>query len=202
MPAFRRLVRELTFFLIVECTADLRVAAARVATPLAEAEAVSVAEPVVLVPVLRAGLGMAEAALELLPDARVGHVGLYRDERTHEPVAYYVNTPCELPDALVLVLDPMLATGGSAAAALGMLRQRGARRVKLCSLIAAPEGVARLRAAHPEVELYTVAVDERLDERAYIIPGLGDAGDRMFGTLQPGGDAGRSADFAFGEGLA
>lgn len=183
VPAFRRLVEELAIFLAIECTADLRTGTREVETPLARTAGVFVREQVVLVPVLRAGLGLVDGMLHVLPDARVGHVGLYRDPQTHEPVKYYENAPASLQDALVLVLDPMLATGGSAVAAIDILKRRGAGRIRFCCLIAAPEGLANLESRHPDVQVCAVAVDERLDERRYIIPGLGDAGDRMFGTL-------------------
>lgn len=183
VPAFRRLVEELTIFLAIECTSDLQTVAREIETPLCRAVGAFVREQVVLVPILRAGLGMVDGMLRMLPDARVGHVGLYRDHATHEPVTYYENAPAELREALVVVLDPMLATGGSAVTALDILKRRGAARIRFCCLIAAPEGISRLAAHHPDVDICAIALDERLDERQYIIPGLGDAGDRMFGTL-------------------
>jgi len=136
-----------------------------------------------LVPILRAGLGMVDGILKLIPSAKVGHIGLQRDEETLKPVEYYLNLPTDAQERLLIVIDPMLATGGSAVAALSALKARGCRHLKLMCLIAAPEGVAALQAAHPDVDLYVAAIDERLNERGYIVPGLGDAGDRLFGTM-------------------
>lgn len=183
MPTFRRLVHELTLFLAIECTADLKSEPYQVRTPLAQARAMRVTDRVVLAPILRAGLGMADAMLQILPEARVGHLGLYRDHKTLSPVEYYANLPAGLSDSVVILLDPMLATGGSADSAISLLKGRGAASVKFVSLIAAPEGIARLEANHPDVQMYTAVIDERLNGQAYIVPGLGDAGDRLFGTL-------------------
>ena len=151
-------------------------------TPLARARGVKLAEPIGLVPVLRAGIGMVEAALELMPDAQVWHIGLFRDERTLRPIEYYNKLPSEATVAVCLVLDPMLATGGSAVATIDILKKWGAKRVKYVGIIAAPEGVKALSTAHPDVPIHVAALDERLNEKGYILPGLGDAGDRQFGT--------------------
>jgi uracil phosphoribosyltransferase len=179
---FRRLVRELAQLLFAEASADLRTEAYTVTTPLAECRAERLAERVGLVPILRAGLGMAEAVLDLVPEAQVWHLGLYRDHRTLRPITYYnkLAGPAELD--VCFVLDPMLATGGSAAAAITILKQWGVRRIRFLALIAAPEGVRVLHDAHPDVEVYLAALDSHLNEVSYIVPGLGDAGDRQFGT--------------------
>lgn len=183
VPEFRQIVRELAIALAIEATRDLSSIEYTVQTPVALAKVTRIAEPVILVPILRAGLGMVDGMLQWLPEARVGHLGMYRDPQTLSPVEYYANTPPELNRGIVIVLDPMLATGGSAAAALAVLKARGATRIKLAAIIAAPEGIARLGELHPDVELYTIAVDEGLNSHGYIVPGLGDAGDRIFGTL-------------------
>ena len=183
VPTFRRLVYELAIFLAIDCTQDLLTAPRVIETPVATWETVSLADTVTLVPILRAGLGMVDGMLQWIPSARVGHLGMYRNEETLQPVEYYANTPKDLERDVVIVLDPMLATGGSASAALSILKKRGARRLKLVSLIAAPEGIASVQKAHPDVALYTAAIDQQLNEKGYIVPGLGDAGDRIFGTL-------------------
>jgi uracil phosphoribosyltransferase len=180
---FRELVRELSWLLGYEAMADLSTQPLTVETPL-EAMAGAELEPKVgLVPVLRAGLGMVDAMLELMPSAEVWHIGLYRDERTLKPVEYYNKLPDAATVRVCLILDPMLATGGSSAATVDILKQWGAARIKQVSLIAAPEGVATLSAAHPDVAIHVGAVDRALNERGYIVPGLGDAGDRQFGTF-------------------
>ena len=180
--AFREQVRGISQLLFYEATLDLRLAPVGVQTPLAECAGQRIAERIGLMPILRAGLGMAEAILEVVPDASVWHLGLYRDHQTLQPVTYYNKLP-ERPDIdLSLVVDPMLATGGSAVAAVDILKRWGARRIKFLGLIAAPEGVRALRAAHPDVPIHLAAVDSHLDEGSYIVPGLGDAGDRQFGT--------------------
>ena len=179
---FRALVGELATLLLYEATADLPVEAAEVKTPLANAKGARLAEPVGLIPVLRAGIGMVEAALDLMPEAQVWHIGLFRDERTLRPIEYYNKLPSEATVAVCLVLDPMLATGGSAVATIDILKKWGAKRVKYVGLIAAPEGVRALSSAHPDVPIHVAALDERLNEKGYIVPGLGDAGDRQFGT--------------------
>jgi uracil phosphoribosyltransferase len=180
--AFRALVRDLTRLLFVESVADLRLTDQPVRTPLADFVGKRVADRVGLMPILRAGLGMVDPILELLPEARVWHLGLYRDHDTLRPVTYYSKLPAPLDLDVCLILDPMLATGGSALAAVEILKQAGARRLKFLGLIAAPEGIAALSAAHPDVAIHVGAIDARLDEKAYIVPGLGDAGDRQFAT--------------------
>jgi len=179
---FRDLVRELAIVLAVEATADLALQDEPVTTPLAEMTGAKVAERVGLVPILRAGLGMVEGVWDLIPGAEVWHIGLYRDERTLRPVEYYNKLPVQPTVDVCLVLDPMLATGGSAVATIDILKRWGARRVKFVGIIAAPEGVQRLREAHPDVPIHVAAVDDHLNEHGYIVPGLGDAGDRQFGT--------------------
>jgi uracil phosphoribosyltransferase len=179
---FRLLVREITRLLFYEATRDLRLEPAVVQTPLAECRARVVAEQIGLMPILRAGLGMAEAVHDLVPSAQVWHLGLYRDHETLEPVTYYSKLPPEPSVHVAIILDPMLATGGSAVAAVDILKRWGARRIKFLGLIAAPEGLAALHRSHPDVPIHLAAVDSHLDERSYIVPGLGDAGDRQFGT--------------------
>ena len=179
---FQELVSELTTLLAYEALADMKLSEVSVTTPLEQTTGHVLAEKVALVPVLRAGLGMVDPIWNLIPDAQVGHIGLYRDEETLEPVQYY----CKLPNAdqvdICLLLDPMLATGGSAVAACNILKQWGMHRIKYVGLIAAPEGIARLHGAHPEVDIHIAAADCCLNDRGYIVPGLGDAGDRLFGT--------------------
>jgi uracil phosphoribosyltransferase len=179
---FRQAMFEAAAIMAVEVARDLPVREVEIATPLEPTRGVRLREEVAVVPVLRAGLGMVEGFLRLLPDARVGHLGIYRDEQDHVPIHYYERLPPGLPDARVYVLDPMLATGGSAVEALGQLKRAGARRLELVCLVAAPVGVAAVEGEHPEVPIWTAAVDRELDENAYIRPGLGDAGDRVFGT--------------------
>jgi uracil phosphoribosyltransferase len=161
----------------------LPLAKTTIETPVAKMESSVLSGRMIgLVPILRAGLGMVDGILKLIPSAKVGHIGLQRDEETLQPVEYYLNLPTDAQERLLIVIDPMLATGGSAIAALSALKARGCKHLKLMCLIAAPEGVEALQAAHPDVDLYVAAVDERLNERGYIVPGLGDAGDRLFGT--------------------
>jgi uracil phosphoribosyltransferase len=179
---FRRLMRELAALLAYPVTADLEAAPRPVETPLAPYEGTRLARPIILVPILRAGLGLLEGMLHLFPRAAVGHIGMYRDEETLLPQHYYSKTPAGLADAEVILLDPMLATGQSAAAAVTELKNRGAVRIRLLCVVSAPQGLNVMQAAHPDVPIYTAAVDERLDERGFIVPGLGDAGDRYFGT--------------------
>ena len=191
---FRELVRELTWLLGYEAMADLATGSRRVQTPLEETDGAEVEPKVGLVPVLRAGLGMVDAMLELIPTAEVWHIGLYRDERTLKPVEYYNKLPDAATVQVCLILDPMLATGGSAAATVDILKAWGAARIKQVSLIAAPEGVATLSGAHPDVDIHVAAVDRELNERGYIVPGLGDAGDRQFGTFAgPASEPGHAA---------
>jgi uracil phosphoribosyltransferase len=179
---FRELVRELAMLLCYEATRDLDLVPEPVTTPMGQAHGARLRERIGLVPVLRAGLGMVEGALEMIPTAQVWHIGLYRDERTLRPVTYYSKLPDEASVQLSLVLDPMLATGGSATATVDILKRWGSPRIRYLGLIAAPEGVRRLSGAHPDVDIHVAAVDERLNEIGYIVPGLGDAGDRQFGT--------------------
>ncbi len=179
---FREVVREIATMLTLDATADLRLSEQPITTPMGDMMGTHVAENIGLIPVLRAGLGMVEGALEMLPSAEVWHIGLYRDERTLRPVEYYNKLPVNPTVQLCLVLDPMLATGGSAAATVDILKRWGAQRIKFVGLIGAPEGVKRLNDAHPDVPIYLAALDERLNDIGYIVPGLGDAGDRQFGT--------------------
>jgi uracil phosphoribosyltransferase len=181
---FRQQVKELARYLLLEATEDLPLDETTVETPLATARAKVLADhPIVVASILRAGLAMVEPAMQLLPEAEIRHIGLARDEKTIEPVSYYLKLPESYePETRVLILDPMLATGGSASAAIQLFKERGVQRIKFLGLIASPEGVERVRQEHPEVEIYVVAIDERLNDKGYIVPGLGDAGDRMFGT--------------------
>jgi uracil phosphoribosyltransferase len=179
---FRALVRDLAQLLFFEAVGDLRLEPWTVRTPLGECIGQRIAERVGLFPILRAGLGMADAILELMPPACVWHLGLYRDHETLRPVTYYNKLPAGLAVDLALVVDPMLATGGSAIAAVTILKEAGLQRIKFLGLIAAPEGVQALRQTHPDVRVHLGAIDSHLDERSYIVPGLGDAGDRQFGT--------------------
>ncbi|MCU0704141.1 MAG: uracil phosphoribosyltransferase [Fimbriiglobus sp.] len=181
-PQFRELVYEISQYLFYEATRDVRLRSARVKTPLMTAECHELADRVGIVPVLRAGLGMANAMLDALPEASVWHVGMKRDHDTWEPKTYYRNLPTGDRVDVLMILDPMLATGGSAVETIALLKAEGNRRIKFVGLIASPEGVSRLQAAHPDVPLILAAVDEKLDENKYIVPGLGDAGDRQFGT--------------------
>jgi uracil phosphoribosyltransferase len=181
--AFRQALFECSAIMAVEVARDLPVKEVSIETPLEPTTARRLRDEVAVVPVLRAGLGMVEGFLRLLPDARVGHIGVYRDEQEHVPVDYYERLPPGLPGARVYVLDPMLATGGSAVHALHHLKRAGAGQLELVCLVAAPVGVAAVQAEHPEVPIWTAAVDRELDENAYIRPGLGDAGDRVFGTV-------------------
>jgi uracil phosphoribosyltransferase len=178
---FRRLVRDLTQILFVEATTDLATEPASVHTPLAPHTGARLAHEVSIIPILRAGLGMSEAILELLPEARVWHLGLFRDEDTHKPVTYY-NKLHGRPAEMAVVVDPMLATGGSATAALDLLARWGVKSMRFLALIAAPEGVAAVQKQHPDVHIYLAALDTHLNEKCYIVPGLGDAGDRQFNT--------------------
>jgi uracil phosphoribosyltransferase len=179
---FRELVRELAALLAYEATTDLLVSPIEVQTPLAVTPGVELLEKIGLVPILRAGLGMVEGVWELMPSAEVWHIGLYRDEKTLKPVQYYNKLPTEPTVSLLLVLDPMLATGGSAVATVDILKRWGVKKIKFVGLIGAPEGIAVLQKAHPDVPIHLAAVDDHLNEKGYIMPGLGDAGDRQFGT--------------------
>ena len=179
---FRELVREIAGLLAYEVTADLAVASIGVDTPLAATKGMQLTEKIGLVPILRAGLGMVEGIWELIPQAEVWHIGLYRDEKTLKPVEYYNKLPIEPTVSVCLILDPMLATGGSAIAAVDVLKRWGVRKIKFAGIIGAPEGIAALQKAHPDVPIHLAAIDDRLNEHGYIVPGLGDAGDRQFGT--------------------
>ena len=180
--AFRELVRELALLISYEVTQDLELTEQTVETPLGIAEGGSCRETIGLVPVLRAGLGLVDGVMELLPSVQVWHIGLYRDEETLRPVEYYNKLPTEPTVNVCIVLDPMLATGGSAVATIDILKRWGVRRIKYMGLIAAPEGVERLATAHPDVPIHVAAVDRQLNDVGFIMPGLGDAGDRQFGT--------------------
>jgi uracil phosphoribosyltransferase len=179
---FREVVRELSWLLGYEALADARVRPVAIKTPMESMQGAELADRIGLVPILRAGLGMVDAMLELMPTAQVWHLGLFRDERTLRPVEYYNRLPDSATVDVCLILDPMLATGGSATAAIEVLKRWGAVRIKLVNLIAAPEGVAAVSAAHPDVAIHCAALDRQLNEKGYIMPGLGDAGDRQFGT--------------------
>lgn len=180
---FRRLLREISQMLAYEVTRDLPLENVEIETPIAKIAAPTIAgKKLCVISVLRAGNGILDGMLDLLPNARVGHIGLYRDPETLEPVEYYFKVPEDIADRLVIVVDPMLATGNSAAAAITRLKMRGAVSIKFVCLLAAPEGIKVMNAAHPDVPIITASVDERLNEHGYIVPGLGDAGDRLFGT--------------------
>ena len=180
---FREMAYEIALLMGYEATRDLKLTEHEVETPIAKTTGKFISKQVALVPILRAGLGMVDALMSLIPAAKVGHVGLYRDPETHEPVEYYCKLPNDIEERQVLVLDPMLATGGSAAAAISILKNEyGCKSITLMDIIAAPEGIKAVTTAHPDVDIYVAAVDECLNDHAYIVPGLGDAGDRIFGT--------------------
>jgi len=179
---FRELVREITILLAYEATADLQIQPVQVQTPLGTAPGAELLEKIGLVPILRAGLGMVEGIWEMMPSAEVWHIGIYRDEKTLKPVQYYNKLPTEPRVSVCLILDPMLATGGSAVATVDILKQWGVRRIKFVGLIGAPEGIQNMQQHHPDVPIHLAAVDDHLNEIGYIVPGLGDAGDRQFGT--------------------
>ena len=181
--SFRQLLNEIGMLLCYEITRDLPLREVEIETPIARTMAPKLAgKKLVFAPILRAGMGFLDGMLELVPSARVAHIGLYRDPATLQPVEYYFKAPHDIADRLVIVMDPMLATANSASAAIERIKQRGARDIRFVCLLAAPEGVARLRARHPDVPIWTAAIDERLNDHGYIVPGLGDAGDRMYGT--------------------
>lgn len=181
--SFRRLLREISQLLAYEITREMEMTTRRIQTPICEMDAPVIdGKKMALISILRAGNGLLDGVLELIPAARVGFVGLYRDPETLQPVQYYYKVPTELQSRLVIALDPMLATGNSSAAAIDLLKRSGATNIRFMCLLAAPEGIARMKQAHPDVPIVTAAVDERLNEHGYIVPGLGDAGDRMFGT--------------------
>jgi len=180
---FRSLVEEVSMLMAYEVTRDFPLEEVEVQTPLALAKAKKIAgRKVALVPILRAGLGMVDGMLKLIPAARVGHIGLYRDHETFRPVEYYCKMPSDIMERDIILLDPMLATGGSAAAAIEFIKARGAKSIKFMCLIAAPEGIKAVQDKHPDVDIFVAAVDQCLNDHAYIVPGLGDAGDRLFGT--------------------
>jgi uracil phosphoribosyltransferase len=180
---FRQMLSEIAMLMCYELTRDLPVEDVEIETPVAKMTAQRVVgKKLAIVPILRAGLGMVEGILTLVPVAKVGHIGLYRDPDTHNPVEYYCKLPFDIEERYVILCDPMLATGGSASGAIDMLKKNGVKQIKLLCLVSAPEGVERLQADHPDVEIFTAALDEKLNEHAYIVPGLGDAGDRIFGT--------------------
>ncbi len=180
---FRQLLNEISMLMGYELTRDLPLEDVEIETPVAKMTAKTISgKKLAIVPILRAGLGMVDGLLSLVPVAKVGHIGLYRDPETHMPVEYYCKLPFDIEERITIVVDPMLATGGSSSDALTMLKNKGCRTLKLMCLVAAPEGVKKVQEDHPDVDIYTAALDERLNEHAYIVPGLGDAGDRLFGT--------------------
>ena len=180
---FREIISEIASLMCYEATRDLPVEDVEIETPVAKAVVKKLAgKKLAIVPILRAGLGMDDGVVELIPNAKIGHIGLYRDPETLMPVEYYCKLPNDIEERDVFVLDPMLATGGSAEAAITFIKQRGCRSIRLMNIIAAPEGVQTIQEAHPDVDIYTAALDECLNDHGYIVPGLGDAGDRIFGT--------------------
>ena len=180
---FRILLDEISMLMGYEVTRDLPLRDYEIETPITKMTGKVISgKKLAVIPILRAGLGMVNGILELVPVAKVGHIGLYRDPDTHKPVEYYCKLPTDIGERIVIVVDPMLATGGSASDAITMLKKRGCTNIRLMCLVAAPEGVKAVQAAHPDVDIYTAALDEKLNEHAYIVPGLGDAGDRLFGT--------------------
>ncbi len=181
---FRELLNEIAMLMGYELTRDLPLEDVTIETPIQKMKAKMISgKKLAIVPILRAGLGMVDGLQSLVPVAKVGHIGLYRDPETHKPVEYYCKLPHDIEDRIVILVDPMLATGGSAADALTMLKARGCKSIRFMCLVAAPEGVKKVQEAHPDVDIYTAALDECLNDHAYIVPGLGDAGDRIFGTL-------------------
>ena len=180
---FRALLQEIAMLMGYEVTRDLPLEEVQIETPVGPATTkVITGKKLAIIPILRAGLGMVDGLLNLVPSARVGHIGLYRDPETLKPVEYYCKLPSDADERILILVDPMLATGGSASAALTFLKQRGCTQIKLMCLIAAPEGIEAIQKAHPDIDIYVAAVDEKLNDHAYIVPGLGDAGDRLFGT--------------------
>lgn len=180
---FRQLAKEIAILMGFEATRDLELEQVEIETPMCKTKVNMLkGEDIAIVPILRAGLGFVDGMLELVPNAKVGHVGLYRDPDSHEPVEYYCKLPADIEKRKIFVLDPMLATGGSASAAIDFIKKRGGKDITFMCLIAAPEGIKVLQDAHPDVDIYIAAKDERLNEKAYILPGLGDAGDRLYGT--------------------
>ena len=180
---FREMVSEISMLMCYEATRDLPVADIEITTPMGKMTAKRVSgKKLAIVPILRAGLGMVDGVIQMLPAVKVGHIGLYRDHETLEPVEYYCKLPADIAERDVIVLDPMLATGGSASAAVSFIKERGVKNIKFMCIISAPEGIERLHSDHPDIDIYCAAKDERLNENGYIVPGLGDAGDRIFGT--------------------
>ena len=180
---FRELLDEISMLMVSEVTRDLPTEEIEVETPIATTKTRALAgKPIGIIPILRAGLGMVDGILQLIPNAKVGHIGLYRDPETKQPVEYYCKLPVDAPERLLIIVDPMLATGGSSVAAIQFLKDRGCNNIRLMCLIGAPEGIKVVQEAHPDVDIYIAAVDDHLNEHAYIVPGLGDAGDRLFGT--------------------
>lgn len=179
---FRRLVSEIASLMTFEMARDLKTKEVSIETPITTAKCHVLDKDIILVPILRAGLGMVDGISNLIPSAKIGHIGLYRDEETHEPCEYYAKFPANLVESSVFVLDPMLATGGSLVAAVDMLKKRGVTDIRYIGLVGAPEGVKRMQEAHPDVDIYLAALDEKLNDDCYIVPGLGDCGDRLFGT--------------------
>ncbi len=180
---FRELLGEVAMLMGYELTRDLPLEEVTIETPITKMKAQMISgKKLAIVPILRAGLGMVDGLLQLVPVAKVGHIGMYRDPDTHMPVEYYCKLPFDIEDRIVILVDPMLATGGSASDALTMLKKRGCSHIRMMCLVAAPEGVAKLQADHPDVDIFTAALDDHLNDHAYIVPGLGDAGDRIFGT--------------------
>ena len=180
---FRQLLKEISLLMGYEVTRDIALEDIEIETPICKTMAKKVSgRKLAIVPILRAGIGMVDGLLDLVPVAKVGHIGLYRNEETHNPVVYFCKLPEDIQDRMVIVTDPMLATGGSACDALSMLKERGCNNIRLMCLVGVPEGIARVQAEHPDVDIYVAAVDDHLNENAYIVPGLGDAGDRIFGT--------------------
>ena len=180
---FRELVGEISALMCYEATRDLPTELVEIETPITKGRfPVLAGKKLAIIPILRAGLGMVDGMVDLIPSAKVGHIGLFRDPETHEPVKYYCKLPADIQERKVFVVDPMLATGGSAVAAIQFLKDDGCTNITMMNILAAPEGIAAVRAAHPDVDIYVAAVDEKLNDHAYIVPGLGDAGDRIFGT--------------------
>lgn len=182
---FRELSKEITEFICYEALKNIKTKEIRVQTPVAVANCRKIDTDIVVVPILRAGVGMLDGILELIPTARVGFVGLYRDEDTKQPVTYYERFPPQIEGGTCIVIDPMLATGGSTVAAIDLLKEKGADNIFVICIVTCPEGIELVEAAHPDVKIYAAAIDERLNEKKYIVPGLGDAGDRLFGTSHP-----------------